>query len=306
LIDQANVPDIRDDVLPGKKLSPRYVTITSASVQNYRASLDLGADRHTAGPGAGSITESLTPPLLLCLMPWRWPGSVVGYHNATVAAAMTWHNLGPSRVGDKLELSATVVDRFIRRQNECVTTAVEARIAGRGDLVFRASATLSAPVDVGMVAASIERREPTESLPTPGLEQDTATTTALPELRTMITAQMSARFWQDYSALPASRNIHVNVEAAHQRGLPHLVIAGPHILAMFSEHLTTLFGTKWTDQGAIAAKFVRPLFAGEPAVITPTLVGRAGSHDWRRLRLTCAAQSGRVVAVADADIPADS
>ena len=66
------------------------------------------------------------------------------------------------------------------------------------------------------------------------------------------------------------RNLHTDVEKAHEAGLTEIIASGTQCEGLLLGHLIDLFGDGWYDCGKLEAKIIKSVFVGD--TLTPVAV----------------------------------
>ncbi|MCK9543093.1 MAG: MaoC family dehydratase [Novosphingobium sp.] len=272
--DNPRVAEI-DDVMPGKLLGTKSITVAERDTRDHLSSL-----------GLPEIVGEYAPYLLLGTEPWGWPGAYVEYWLGGVAQAMSWYSARPVPIGAKLRAEARVSDRYVVRNRECSVITADL-FDEAGDLVLTGSGIYSAKVDPAAVRADVPRRD------APAAETADLEIIASAEPRTVrLDREMSRLFWRHRADL-GDGNFHTSIEAAQAAGLPDVLIGSSHLAALAGERAQTLFGARWLSGGTLTTRFLKPVIAGDEVTI---IVHRlAGSEDRIPIRGEMANQRGDVV-----------
>lgn len=94
--------------------------------------------------------------------------------------------------------------------------------------------------------------------------------TELPALAKEITGEQIADFEACSAGIMDSevrRNIHTDADLAKKVGLDAPVASGMITTAYITELLTRSFGASWIDGGHLAVAFLKPIRAGEKAIV---------------------------------------
>lgn len=256
-----------DDIMPGKFLGRKHVTLDQRLVDLYQASLGIRRKSY----------ERIAPPLLLGTEPWGWPGAYLDYWTGGVASRMTWQSFEPVAIHETVEVVATVIDRFVRRGRE--TSVVEAAaLAPDGRKLVSGTGSYSAKVDPDAIRADV-RREPDGEKPAP-LQR----LSGWEEREMTITREMSQAFWAHRDDL-GETNFHVNPEAAKAFGLPDVMIGSSQLVALSVEHILDIAGHAWIAGGDIAVTFRAPVTAGDPLRVRTARMTPAAERSRHQLEI---------------------
>ena len=107
--------------------------------------------------------------------------------------------------------------------------------------------------------------------------------------------------WPRFDGWPA-KNVHTDLAAAQQSGLPTRAASGAMCLGYLSELLVDLFGDRWLTHGELTSKFIGIIDAGDDisckAQVTAREVSESGVHF--TLDMRCENQDGTPVVVGTA------
>ena len=107
--------------------------------------------------------------------------------------------------------------------------------------------------------------------------------------------------WPRFEGWPA-KNVHTDLAAARQSGLPTRAASGAMCLGYLSELLVDLFGDRWLTYGELTSKFIGIIDAGDDIVSKArvTDVAKTGSGVQVSLDVWCENQDGTPVVVGTA------
>ena len=107
--------------------------------------------------------------------------------------------------------------------------------------------------------------------------------------------------WPRFDGWPA-KNVHTDLAAARQSGLPTRAASGAMCLGYLSELLVDLFGDRWLTHGELTSKFIGIIDAGDDIVSKArvTDVAETGSGVQVSLDVWCEKQDGTPVVVGTA------
>src|SRR5712692_2170908 len=97
-----------DDVAPGKDLGRRIAVVDAERVQRYL--LAVGSDNRWYTEGS-PLGYAVAPATLLAPEPFEFTAYRLQNRSSPVNEALEWHCSNVVRVGERLELSAKVVER---------------------------------------------------------------------------------------------------------------------------------------------------------------------------------------------------
>lgn len=107
--------------------------------------------------------------------------------------------------------------------------------------------------------------------------------------------------WPRFDGWPA-KNVHTDLAAARQSGLPTRAASGAMCLGYLTELLVDLFGAEWLSHGALTAKFIGIVDAGDDVSCTAQVTAREETNSGVRFTLDvrCENQDGAPVVVGTA------
>lgn len=280
-----------DDVMPGKLLGHKRLRAEASHVAQYLASVEGDPALYDALGHGGAPA---VPMALFATEPWGWPGAYLDYWQGGVASAMAWSASAIMLLNSEVEVTATVADRYVRRDREASVVAVS--FSNGQSEVWQGQGTYSAKVDTDKVRADVERRV--------NAAKDVAPTGAdrivINELR--FTREMSQLFWAHRLDL-GSGNFHVDPLAAQALGLADVMIGSSQQLAWFSECLTALYGLNWLTAGSVDVVFRAPVVAGDRVAAALWEQGQPDTRK-RKFGFEIINQRGKIVLSGNASIAA--
>jgi acyl dehydratase len=98
--------------------------------------------------------------------------------------------------------------------------------------------------------------------------------------------------------------LHFDPEFATKEGLPAPIATGVMSSAYLSEMLTNAFGIDWLRGGAIDAKYIRPIYAGDTVTARGRISATSETSTGRRivLEIWCETQRGEPVTIGTASV----
>ncbi len=107
--------------------------------------------------------------------------------------------------------------------------------------------------------------------------------------------------WPRFNGWPA-KNVHTDLAAARQSGLPTRAASGAMCLGYLSELLVDLFGDRWLTYGELSSKFIGIIDAGDDIVSKARVTDVAETESGVQVSLDvwCENQDGTPVVVGTA------
>ena len=107
--------------------------------------------------------------------------------------------------------------------------------------------------------------------------------------------------WPRFDGWPA-KNVHTDLAAAQQSGLPTRAASGAMCLGYLTELLVDLFGEQWLSGGELTSKFIGIVDAGDDVTCTARVTAREETDTGVRFTLDvrCENQDGAPVVVGTA------
>lgn len=107
--------------------------------------------------------------------------------------------------------------------------------------------------------------------------------------------------WPRFDGWPA-KNVHTDLDAAQQSGLPTRAASGAMCLGYLTEFLVDLFGEAWLSHGELTSKFIGIVDAGDDIVSKATVTNVEKTKSGVRIFLDvlCENQEGTPVVVGTA------
>lgn len=108
--------------------------------------------------------------------------------------------------------------------------------------------------------------------------------------------------WPRFDGWPA-KNVHTDLAAARQSGLPTRAASGAMCLGYLTELMVDLFGDRWLSHGELTAKFIGIVDAGDDVVWKARVTAREETEGGVRVSLDvwCENQEGTPVVVGTAN-----
>jgi acyl dehydratase len=268
------------EVVPGKPLGSLDLVITPRHVERYETA--IGGGPHAPVSDRGAPGERIAPLGALSLQPFRFIGYRIPNRPA-MNVRVEWAFERPLVVGETVRLSAEVVERYEKGWRERVAWEMTGSDAA-GATVLRVRPMVSYPIPgmarpAGAASARVEPVEP------PG--------EPLPAFTRTVTREMSAAIFT------GGNNYHTDPEAAKAMGFAGAVVGGPHMFVLMSEHLTALYGARWTHGGRIAVTYLAPVVVADTLTLIPRALTAATAGDAvREVAIRCENQRGELVSVA--------
>ncbi len=107
--------------------------------------------------------------------------------------------------------------------------------------------------------------------------------------------------WPRFDGWPA-KNVHTDLAAAQQSGLPTRAASGAMCLGYLSEFLVGLFGDRWLTYGELTSKFISIIDAGDDIVSKARVTDVAETESGAQVSLDvwCENQDGTPVVIGTA------
>lgn len=188
------------------------------------------------------------------------PSQVVGLHTEE----QLWFRQ-PVMIGEVVTLSASFVDKFVKRGQGCVVMEAEARnekgellVSHRGVEIMR-----TAPAEVGgrgsTGGGSGRTVNPYYDAALPGigtLDHDVLVGMHLDPIEKETTMEQVAVFSRIGEFV---RSTHTDLRTVHENGMYLPIVQGQQLVCYMTELLTRAFGISWHRGGELHAKFLKPV-----------------------------------------------
>ncbi|HET7052320.1 MAG TPA: MaoC/PaaZ C-terminal domain-containing protein [Solirubrobacterales bacterium] len=269
----------------GQRLGPIELVVDDHYVKQFAFAVDDYAPIE-AGRATGAHAAILVPELLRLLNTRYDPNTEVGLHQREEV----WIH-SPVEVGERVVLSGSFVDKFVKRGKGYVVTDASAHSLEDGRLLVRHRSTEVARVDEGIEmgarTAPRPRREVKGELPAGAPVAESAVaglspgTAVLGPVKSLHQDQMSvfsnvAAFW---------RTIHTDPGAAAKAGSERTIAQGLMEAMYLSEMGASFFGDSWLRSGWMSVAFLAPVFAGDELSAKGVVVEPETREDPERLEL---------------------
>jgi acyl dehydratase len=203
----------------------------------------------------------------------------VGFHTEE----QMWFD-SPVKLGERVTMSGTYVDAYVRRGQGYVVMEAEAVgedgrsiVRHRGVEIFR-----TVPGAIGGRASSSPERRVTGEVPVGArivetIGDDARVGDVLAPMEKTITAEQAAVFSRVGEFV---RNTHNDLDIARAGQLPIIIVQGQQQAGLVGEYLARAFGAAWFTDGWFQVKFVNMLQVFDPlaisAIVTAVKLGAGG------------------------------
>ncbi len=277
-----------DDVYVGKALGTAELTITDDMVQHYVHGLDEHNAWYTSdSPFGGPVA----PAIIFQDISSRFQGWYLPNLYGNLWRQQRWEIHAPLRVGQTLSCSATVSDRYRKRDRDIVVQSVWLRDAD-GQLVAHGVHHQSF---LEQTEGGVELRNASAKEGAKTHAEPTGEPLSL-ELKKTFTAEMCDQFFY------TSRNYHNDKVESEKLGFNDVVVGGRMTLSCITELLTRHFGRGFYLGGQVDVKFVNVLWLNEPFTTRGVITGRTPANGQTRVQVavTCEKADGTKLIVGTA------
>lgn len=261
-----------NEVYAGKDLGTQEFTVTQEMIQHYVDGIGEPNPWYTSdSPFGGPVA----PALVFQEISNRFKGWYLDNLFGNLWRQQEWQIYAPVRVGQTLQCTARVADRYRRRDRDIVAQEVWLRDAA-GNLVAHGIHHQSF---VEQTSGEVSLRAPAAKEGSKVHAEPVGEPLSL-ELKKSFTAEMCDQFFY------ASRNYHNDKEESEKLGFKEVVVGGRMTLACLSELLTRHFGKGWFLGGTLDVKFTNVLWLNEPFTARGIITGRSIENGQSRAQVT--------------------
>jgi len=280
-----------NDVYVGRHFGRRTIEVTPELAAHYAGSVD---DPNPWYADESPFGKAVAPALLLHsevyhTVAWYLPRIYGNLH-----ARQEWELFQPALVGDRVTASATIVDRYIKRDREYVVNEVTC-LAEDGRMLNRGrthQSFLLDPANAGTVVDK-EREKRTDRRFEVG-EGEVIESIAGP------VKEVTLEMCQLFSG--PRKNYHNDVDEARKLGFPDIVVQGMMPLCFVSEMMTKRFREGWFAGGRMNVNLVNVVWRGDKLTARGLIreITPEGSRRRSRLDVWCEKEDGTKVVVGSA------
>lgn len=249
------------DVYIGKELGTVDLTITEDMVQHYVHGLDEPNAWYTDdSPFGGPVA----PAIVFQDVSSKFKGWYLDNLFGNLWMRQIWNVYAPTRVGQTLNCTARVADRYRKRDRDVVVQELWLRDAA-GSLVAHGIHHQSFLAQ--QQSGEVTLRDPKAKEGARQHTEPTGEPLSL-ELKKAFSEEMCSEFFF------TSRNYHNDKAASKELGFGDVVIGGRMTLSCVTELLTRHFGRGFYLGGHVDVKFVNVLWPHEPFTTRGVITGR--------------------------------
>ena len=265
------------DVYVGKDLGNLELTITADMIEHYMRGLDEPNPWYTNdSPFGGPVA----PVIVFQNISSRFKGWYLDNLFGNLWMRQEWRVYAPTRLGQTLQCSARVADRYRKRDRDVVALEVMVRDA-TGNLV--ACGVQHQSFLVEQTSGEVTLRDPAAKEGAKKHPEPTGEALSL-ELKKAFTEDMCELYFS------ASRNYHNDKEESKKLGFGDVVVGGRMTLSCITELLTRHFGRGFYLGGHLDVKFTNVLWPNEPFTVRGVITDRHPDHGHTRANVAVFAE----------------
>jgi acyl dehydratase len=264
----------------GEQLGPIDLVVDDHAIKRFAFTVDdynpWFLDDGASPFGERTGHAALLVPELLRLLNTRYdPNTEVGLHQKEEI----WF-ASPTRLGERVRLSGSFTDKYVKRGKGYIVTDAEARSLDDGRLLVRHQSIEIARVDtdVQLGGGSGERSAATRYVKGEfPVDRPVAQRVERGTLPGTPFVGPAKRLYQDQMSVFSNvqafwRNIHTDVAVARLAGSDRTIAQGLMLSVYISELGTRLFGRGWHETGWTLHTFLHPVFAGDTLVAKAVVI----------------------------------
>ncbi len=249
-----------EDVYTGKDLGTRRFTVTPEEIAQHTEST---GDQNPWYNGDSPFGGPVAPALFMHSESSRFDGWYLENLFGNLYIRQLWEIKSPVRAGEEIVSKGRVVDRYTKRDRDCVVCEVEVNNSSGQPVAkgFHHQSFLMGQDSGKVDLVEPAKKKPSQPIPDPTGEE-------IPSVKKTVNLEMCNLFYS------GNRNYHTDKDAAEELGFDEVVVAGPMSVCFISELMTNRFGTGWYTGGNMDIKFINILWPDEPLIVRGVITER--------------------------------